>query len=84
MTPDVTTSWFCSAGPSSTDVGVPFQLCVWDGTSAAIEVLQVRFESTMKPEGVTVFDVAGTRHVLIVDDAGGFATFKAHDVPGWD
>jgi hypothetical protein len=66
-----------------TDLGVPFQLCVWDGTSTAIDVLHVEFEPTMKPEGVTVFDVAGTRHVLIVDDAGGFATFKAHDVPGW-
>jgi Protein of unknown function (DUF3616) len=68
----------------STDPGVPFQLCVWDGTSTAIEVLQVRFEPTMKPEGVTVFSVDGTRRALIVDDAGGFATFKAHDVPGWD
>jgi hypothetical protein len=68
----------------STDLGVPFQLCVWDGTSTAIEVLQVQFEPTMKPEGVTVFAVGGTRHVLIVDDAGGFATFKPHDVPGWD
>jgi hypothetical protein len=63
---------------------VPFQLCVWSGVGTAAEVLQVEFEPSMKPEGVTVFDVDGVRQILIVDDAGGFATFKATDVPGWN
>lgn len=68
----------------SSDPHVPFELCVWDGVGTAAEVLPVTFEQTMKPEGVTVFDVDGVRRILIVDNAGGFATFKATDVPGWE
>ncbi|MCC9179641.1 hypothetical protein [Mycolicibacterium mageritense] len=63
---------------------VPFELCTWSGNGAAAEVLRVEFESSMKPEGVAVFDIDGLRRVVIVDDAGGFATFRATDVPGWD
>jgi hypothetical protein len=70
-------------GRSITGGGAAFQLCTWDGVGTAADVLNVEFESTMKPEGVTVVNVDGVRQVVIVDDAGGFATFKAEDVPGW-
>jgi hypothetical protein len=71
-------------GRSISGGGAPFQLCAWDGVDTAAEELKVQFRSSMKPEGVTVFNVDGVRQVLIVDDAGGFATIKAADVPGWD
>jgi hypothetical protein len=56
-----------------------FQLCTWDGTASAVNVLDVTFEppassiSAMKPEGVTAVPGDGARKILIVDDAGGFA-----------
>lgn len=71
-------------GRSITGGAVPFRLCTWDGVGTAADELNVDFASSMKPEGVTVFTVDGVRRVLIADDAGGFATFKAADVPGWD
>jgi hypothetical protein len=58
---------------------VPFELCTWDGTASAVNVLDVTFEppvsstSPMKPEGVAAFPGDGPRKILIVDDAGGFA-----------
>jgi hypothetical protein len=57
---------------------VPFQLCTWDGTSSAVNVLDVTFEPApmkpeMKPEGVTTFPGDAVRKILFVDDAGGFA-----------
>jgi hypothetical protein len=51
----------------------PFQLCTWDGTASSVTVLDVAFDSMMKPEGVTAFPGDGARKILIVDDAGGFA-----------
>jgi hypothetical protein len=58
---------------------VPFELCTWNGTACAVNVLDVTFEppvsstSPMKPEGVPAFPGDGPRKILIVDDAGGFA-----------
>jgi hypothetical protein len=66
-------------GRSISGGDAPFQLCTWDGTASAVNVLDVTFEppassiSAMKPEGVTAFPGDGARKVLIVDDAGGFA-----------
>jgi hypothetical protein len=57
----------------------PFQLCTWDGTSTTVKELPVKFQPLMKPEGVTVFHADGARQILIVDDAGGYATFSAAD-----
>ncbi|MDL9935986.1 hypothetical protein QSJ18_04435 [Gordonia sp. ABSL1-1] len=63
--------------------GVPFELCTWDGTNTETTTLPVKFAGSMKPEGVTVFTVDDDRHVLIVDDGGGFATIRACNLPGW-
>jgi hypothetical protein len=66
-------------GRSISGGAVPFQLCTWDGTASAVNVLDVTFEpdfsstSPMKPEGVTAFPGDGPRKILIVDDADGFA-----------
>jgi hypothetical protein len=61
-------------GRSIGGTNVPFELCTWDGTSSALDVLDVTFEpTTMKPEGVTTFPGNGSRKILIVDDASGFA-----------
>lgn len=62
-------------GRSRSGGAVPFQLCTWDGASSAVDILDVTFEPhVMKPEGVTAFPGGGARKILIVDDAGGFAT----------
>ena len=72
-------------GRSISGAAAPFQLCRWDGTSVTVELLDVSFdvmqpqEIMMKPEGITVFHADGARRILIVDDAGGFATFSAAD-----
>ncbi len=55
----------------------PFQLCTWDGTASTVTVLDVKFDSMMKPEGVTAFPGDGPRKILFVDDAGGFAVVNA-------
>ena len=72
-------------GRSISGAAAPFQLCRWDGTSVTVELLDVSFHVMkpqgimMKPEGITVFHADGARRILIVDDAGGFATFSAAD-----
>jgi hypothetical protein len=60
-------------GPATSFGDVPFELCTWDGTSSAVNILDVTFDSTsMKPEGVTAVP-GDDRKILIVDDASGFA-----------
>jgi hypothetical protein len=66
-------------GRSISGAAGPFQLCTWDGTSTTVTVLDVKFNQSMKPEGVTVFHADGARRILIVDDARGYATFSAAD-----
>jgi hypothetical protein len=69
-------------GRSISGGDAPFQLCTWDGTASVVNVLDVTFEppassiSAMKPEGVTAFSGDSARKILIVDDAGGFATLN--------
>lgn len=70
-------------GRSISGGNAPFQLCTWDGSASAVDVLDVTFwrESTTrpetKPEGVTAFLGTDARRLLIVDDNGGFAVFDS-------
>jgi hypothetical protein len=70
-------------GRSISGGNAPFQLCTWDGSASAVDVLDVTFrrESTTrpetKPEGVTAFRGPGARRLLIVDDNGGFAVLHS-------
>jgi hypothetical protein len=69
-------------GRSISGENVPFELCTWDGTAPALNVLDVTFEppisspSPMKPEGATAFPGDRPHKILIVDDAGGFAVLS--------
>ncbi|WP_234714124.1 DUF3616 domain-containing protein [Mycolicibacterium chlorophenolicum] len=51
----------------------PFQLGTWSGAGDQIELLDVTFHRSMKPEGVAAFSRGGDRKLLIVDDRGGYA-----------
>lgn len=53
----------------------PFQLCVWNGSTDRVRLLDVMFNRSMKPEGVVAFSSGGRRRLLIVDDRGGYAVF---------
>lgn len=59
-------------GRSTSTGDDPFQLGRWDGRSDHVEVLDVTFHRSMKPEGVCAFS-GGNGRVLIVDDRGGYA-----------
>ncbi|WP_068277613.1 DUF3616 domain-containing protein [Aldersonia kunmingensis] len=54
----------------------PFQLCTWDGKSQAVEVRDIAFHHSAKPEGVTTFTTGGVPMLLVVDDGGGYAVFE--------
>jgi Protein of unknown function (DUF3616) len=56
----------------------PFQLCAWNGSSDEVELIDIKFHRSMKPEGVTTFSSGGKRKILLVDDTGGYAVLKAH------
>jgi hypothetical protein len=60
-------------GRSTSADDEPFQLCTWDGASGAVELFDVKFERSMKPEGVVAFSSGEDRQLLIVDDRGGYA-----------
>jgi uncharacterized protein DUF3616 len=62
-------------GRSTSTANEPFQLCAWDGTADTLELYDVKFHRSMKPEGVVAFSSGGTRRLLVVDDAGGYAVF---------
>jgi hypothetical protein len=53
----------------------PFQLCAWNGGSDKVQLLDVTFHRSMKPEGVVAFSSGDERKLLIVDDGGGYAVF---------
>jgi len=53
----------------------PFQLCAWNGSSDNVQLLDVAFHRSMKPEGVVAFSNSDERRLLIVDDRGGYAVF---------
>ncbi len=60
-------------GRSTSTGDEPFRLCTWNGGSAEVTLLDVRFHRSMKPEGITTFSSGGQKRILIVDDNGGYA-----------
>ena len=50
----------------------PFELCAWSGSDDSLELLDVRFHRSIKPEGVVAFTSGVERRLLIVDDRGGY------------
>ena len=62
-------------GRSTSTGDEPFQLCAWNGSSDNVELLDVSFHRSMKPEGVVAFSSGDERKLLIVDDRGGYAVF---------
>ena len=62
-------------GRSTSTADEPFQLCAWDGDSDTVDLYDVKFHRSMKPEGVVAFSSGDTRRLLVVDDAGGYAVF---------
>ena len=63
-------------GRSTSTGDEPFQLCAWNGSSDNVELLDVRFHRSMKPEGVVAFSSGDERRLLIVDDRGGYAVCR--------
>jgi hypothetical protein len=63
-------------GRSLSGDDAPFQLCAWTRGSDDVRLIDVKFEKSMKPEGITTVS-SGKRKILVVDDAGGYAVFKA-------
>ena len=61
-------------GRSTSTGDEPFQLCAWNG-SDKVQLLDVTFHRSMKPEGVVAFSSGDQRRLLIVDDRGGYAVF---------
>ncbi len=66
-------------GRSTSSGDEPFQLCAWKGGGDKVQLLDVVFHRSMKPEGVVAFSSRDERRLLIVDDRGGYAVF---DYPG--
>ncbi len=60
-------------GRSTSATDEPFQLCSWNGVSDGVQLLDVTFRKSMKPEGVVAFAGGDERKLLIVDDRGGYA-----------
>ena len=60
-------------GRSTSSGDEPFQLCTWKGGDDDVELLDVTFHRSMKPEGVVAFSGGDERRLLIVDDRGGYA-----------
>ncbi|MEV6827021.1 DUF3616 domain-containing protein [Amycolatopsis sp. NPDC051102] len=60
-------------GRSAGTGDAPFRLGSWDPGRGRVELLDVAFHRTAKPEGVTVFTAGGEQRILVVDDAGGYA-----------
>ena len=60
-------------GRSTSTGDEPFQLCAWNGSSDTVQLLDVNFHRSMKPEGVVAFSSGDERRLLIVDDRGGYA-----------
>jgi hypothetical protein len=62
-------------GRSTSSGDEPFQLGTWNGGDDDVELLDVTFHRSMKPEGVVAFSSGDERKLLIVDDRGGYAVF---------
>jgi hypothetical protein len=74
---DQTGDFLILIGRSLSGDDAPFQLCAWTRGSDDVRLIDVKFDRKMKPEGVTTFSSGGKRKILVVDDAGGYAVFKA-------
>jgi Protein of unknown function (DUF3616) len=68
-------------GRSKSTGDEPFQLCAWNGSSDDLQLFDVTFHRSMKPEGIVAFSSGDERKLLIVDDRGGYAVF---DYPASD
>jgi hypothetical protein len=68
-------------GRSKSTSDEPFQLGTWKGGDDDVELLDVTFHRSMKPEGVVAFSSGDERRLLIVDDGGGYSVF---DYPASD
>lgn len=55
----------------------PFHLCTWNGRSDTLELLDIKFHKSAKPEGLTTFTSGDGRRILVVDDCGGYAILDA-------
>ena len=64
-------------GRSLSGGDAPFQLCVWNGASNDVRLIDVKFHRSMKPEGITTFSSGGKTRILVVDDGGGYAVVNA-------
>jgi hypothetical protein len=62
-------------GRSTSTGDEPFQLCAWNGGGDNVQLLDVTFHRSMKPEGVVAFSSGDERRLLVVDDRGGYAVF---------
>lgn len=60
-------------GRSTSSGDEPFQLGTWKVGDDEIELLDVTFQRSMKPEGIVAFSSGDERKLLIVDDRGGYA-----------
>ncbi|RSM48754.1 DUF3616 domain-containing protein [Amycolatopsis balhimycina DSM 5908] len=60
-------------GRSTSDGDAPFRLGTWTRGDDRVELLDITFHRTAKPEGVTPFSAGGEQRILVVDDAGGYA-----------
>jgi len=58
-------------GRSTSHDDEPFQLGRWNGDG--VQVLDIAFHRTAKPEGVTTFSIGDEQKLLVVDDTGGYA-----------
>ena len=74
---DQTGDFLILLGRSLSGDDAPFQLCAWTRGSEDVRLIDVKFDRKMKPEGVTTVSSGGKRKILVVDDAGGYAVFKA-------
>lgn len=60
-------------GRSASHDDAPFRLGTWPRGGDTVELLDITFHRTAKPEGVTTFPAGGERKILVVDDNGGYA-----------
>src|SRR6202012_120856 len=67
-------------GRSTSSGDEPFQLGTWSGGDDDVELLDVTFHRSMKPEGVVAFSSSDERRPLIVDDRGGYAVFDYPEI----
>ena len=67
---DQTGDFLILLGRSTSTGDEPFQLSAWNGSSDNVELLDVTFDRSMKPEGVVAFSSGDDRKLLIVDGRG--------------